>query len=38
LTLSVASQLLARASYISPTAPLQLEGRDALEGVLDTQE
>jgi multicomponent Na+:H+ antiporter subunit G len=35
LTLSVASQLLARASYISGTTPLQLEGRDALEGVLD---
>jgi multicomponent Na+:H+ antiporter subunit G len=38
LTLSVASQLLARASYISATTTLQLEGRDALEGVLDRQE
>ena len=38
LTLSAASQLLARASYISATTALQLEGREALEGVLDRQE
>lgn len=38
LTLSVASQLLARASYISGATALQLEGRDALEGVLDRQD
>ncbi len=35
LTLSVASQLLARASYIAGATALQLEGRDALEGVLE---
>ena len=38
LTLSVASQLLARASYISATTALELEGRNALEGVLDRQD
>jgi multicomponent Na+:H+ antiporter subunit G len=35
LTLSVASQLLARASYIAGATTRQLEGRDALEGVLE---
>ena len=35
LTLSVASQLLARASYIAGATALQLEGRDALDGVLE---
>lgn len=35
LTLSVASQLLARAAYMSGAPLSGLEGRDALAGVLD---
>ena len=35
LTLSVSSQLLARAAYMSGATLHDLEGRDALEGVLD---
>jgi multicomponent Na+:H+ antiporter subunit G len=35
LTLSVASQLLARAAYMSGAALHGLDGRDALAGVLD---
>lgn len=35
LTLSVASQLLARAAYVAGAAVEQLEGRDALEGILE---
>lgn len=35
LTLSVSSQLLARAAYMSGATLQDLDGRDALEGVLD---
>jgi multicomponent Na+:H+ antiporter subunit G len=35
LTLSVASQLLARAAYMSGAALMELDGEDALAGVLD---
>jgi len=37
LTLSVASQLLSRAAYMSGATVQGLEGRDALVGVLDRQ-
>jgi multicomponent Na+:H+ antiporter subunit G len=37
LTLSVASQLLSRAAYMSGATVHGLEGRDALAGVLDRQ-
>lgn len=38
LTLSVASQLLARAAYVAGAAVEQLEGRDALEGILERRQ
>lgn len=38
LTLSVASQLLARSAYVSGARLKDIEGRDALEGVLERAE